>query len=338
MRSRDRSATSVRRFCPAVLMFLCSIASAGTAAAVVLQPGDIVMVQHGNGGEYPVYRNQVVRLDPATLAPTLIGVAGIATSVTAVAVDRTTRILLADRDAGIVVVDAGTGAQSVLVGTGLLGGSPGGLCAAPSGEIFASVNGSVPGIVRVSPDGGSVTPVSSGGLLTGPSGIAMGPDGSLYVCESSPADNGIRPGSSFHGRGSIVRVNPASGSQTLVAASAYFMGPFAIAFTGPGEVWTANTGSVAGRLGCFIRTRVSDGASQPAEPFDCRSQGIAATDDGTIYASDCHTIGPDCSTLFTIRFPGSGEATGLGGPMAVVPAGAVPVRRSSWGGVKTIYR
>ena len=98
-------------------------------------------------------------------------------------------------------------------------------------------------------------------------------------------------------------------------------------------------GAVAGRRGCFISTTLSDGTSRQADAtFDCRSSGLVRATDGAMIVSDCHTIGPDCYTPYTKRLPNGPSVDGVGGRMAVVPQGVVPVRRSTWGTLKTIYR
>jgi sugar lactone lactonase YvrE len=194
--------------------------------------------------------------------------------------------------------------------------------------------------VRVTADGATVAPVTSGNHITYPGNLVLGPDGALYVTESMiPTDNGGVATFFIPGRGSIVRVDPASGSQTLVAADSLFMGPFDIAFVGPDEIWTAQGGYTSGRRGCFIRTRLSDGTSSFAiDPIDCRSRGLAVGADGTIYIADCHPIHIDCSTLFVKRLPDGPEVIGASGRMAIVPQDVVPTKRASWGSLKTIYR
>ena len=61
-------------------------------------------------------------------------------------------------------------------------------------------------------------------------------------------------------------------------------------------------------------------------------------DDGTVFVSDCNTIGPDCYTPYVRRLPDGPTYSGYGGPLAVVPAGVTPTRRGTWGNLKTIYR
>lgn len=326
--------TRSRAALPALLALL---AVAGCPAAeAALAPGDVVLIQSGDS--FAAYRYQIVRLDPATLAPTTISPAGgVVQNPAAVVVDRTGAILVADLTAGVVRVDGATGAQSVLTSVSRLGCAPTGICLDPMGGFYLSVNGTLAGVVHLSADGGTVVPVSTGGLLAGPGGLAVGPVGALYVCEGAlPPDNG--GSSSIHGRGSIVRVEPGSGAQAQIAADPLFYGPFDIAFVGLDEVWTAQAGSVAGRFGCFVRTRLSTGISVLVSTSPCRSQGLAGASGDPVFFSDCNTIGPDCAQLYTSRSPGGPVLLGFGGHLAVVPDGVTPVQHKSWGRLKTIYR
>lgn len=309
--------------------------AARPAVAAPLAPGDVVLVQAYD--TFGVYGGQIVRLDPATLAPTTISPSGgLVRYAKAVVVDRTGDILVADLTAGIVRVDATTGAQSVLATITALGGSPTGICLAPAGGFYVSVDGSPAAVVHLASDGATVIPVSTGGMLAYPGGLAVGPDGALYVAEGAlPPDNG---GGTLQNRGSIVRVEAGSGAQTLIAADSLFNGPFAIAFAAPDEIWTAQAGSVAGRYGCFVRTRLSTGRSFLVSSSPCRSHGLAAMPGRPIYVSDCNTLGPDCSQLYTERYPGGPILVHYGGPLAIAPDGIVPVRQGTWGMLKTIYR
>jgi hypothetical protein len=172
---------------------------------------------------------------------------------------------------------------------------------------------------------GAPTLVSSAGMLQGPAGLTAAADGQLYVAEATlPATNG-----------SIVRVDPISGAQSLVATNALFVHPFDIAFWDSDDLVTLQYGAVAGRQGCFIKTRISDGTSTEAWSSYCRSQGIAVGG-GHHAISDCATIGPDCSTLYVSN--GTAQINQVGGILAVVPDGATPARTTSWGRLKTIYR
>jgi sugar lactone lactonase YvrE len=318
----------------ALLACAAVLSSATAGGAATLHPGDLILAQSNFTSTA-----FIIQIDPVTLAPTIISGRPFVSEPRSVAVDHAGRILVADFHQGIVHVDAATGDQSVLAGTAALGGAPAGICLAPDGGLFVSVQGATPGVVRVDASGSSVTPVTSGNRISYPGNLTLGPDGALYVTENSiPEDNGgVING--IRGHGSIVRVDPGSGAQTVVAADSLFLGPFDIAFVGPDEVWTANRGYVAGRRGCFVSTHVSDGASAFALPFSpCRSQGIAVAEDGTVFVSDCNTIGPDCAARYIRRLPDGPQLMGYGGPMAVVPSTVTPARRSTWGSLKTIYR
>lgn len=327
-------ASARRRMLPALGACSLAAALASPCGAVTLQPGDVVLAAYTY--TLPAL---IAKLDPVTMDPTPISYGPIVSIPEAVAVDRQGRILVADLNQGIVQVDAATGAQTLLASAALLGGQSKGICVAPDGALFVSVLGSAPGVVRLAADGSSVTPVTSGNHITYPGGLTLGPDGALYVAEiATPEDNGgIING--IRGHGSIVRVDPGSGGQTMIAADSLFLGPFDIAFVNPDEVWTANHGYVAGRRGCFVSTRISTGLSTFALQFSpCRSQGIAVADNGTVFVSDCNTIGPDCYTRYVKRLPDGPIYSGNGGPLAVVPAGVTPTRRGTWGNLKTIYR
>jgi len=69
-------------------------------------------------------------------------------------------------------------------------------------DVFvASGNSNV--ILRINPNTGEQTNVSSGGSLTGPTGLDVGPDGNLYVATFS---------------NSILRIDPNDGAQTIITS------------------------------------------------------------------------------------------------------------------------
>jgi hypothetical protein len=302
--------------------------------AVELHAGDLVIVATYYD---PATVGRVYRLDPTTLVPTPIGATALAQTPFSVAVDHSGGILIADGAHGLVAVDPRTATASVLADAAALGGNAAGVCVSPAGVVFVSVYGTTGAVVRVS-SGGSIQPISTGGLLHTPFGLTLGPDGALYVAEEGlPADNGTSP-FGFPSHGSIVRIDPGGGAQSLIATSSLFLGPYAILFNGSDEVWTAQEGSVAGREGCFIRTRLSTGLSDQVGTTSCRSHGLTRTADGTMVLSDCNTIGPDCYSPYTTRYPGGPTLNNLAGALALVPSDVVPVSRTTWGSLKTIYR
>lgn len=101
-----------------------------------------------------------------------------------------------------------------------------GLALESNGEILAASQpnafGSLPRVLRVDPGTGSVSDVSSAGLLQYPAGIAVDSQGFIYVTD------GAGPGP-----GKIVRVDPISGSQTLVSSGVGIVEPHGLAVVPP---------------------------------------------------------------------------------------------------------
>ncbi|MBD0283210.1 MAG: PKD domain-containing protein [Thermoleophilaceae bacterium] len=119
---------------------------------------------------------------------------------------------------------------------------------------FASDDASPDGaVIRVDPTTGAQTAVSSGGELVDPAGVAVAPDGALYVLENV----GRR------GEPAVIRVDPHSGAQSTVAEGGELCYPFGIALEADGDILVTDYGDhgVAGRpvvdcprdAGCLIR-------------------------------------------------------------------------------------
>jgi DNA-binding beta-propeller fold protein YncE len=87
-------------------------------------------------------------------------------------------------------------------------------------------------IVRVDPVTGRQSLVTSGNLLVDPAGLAVAPNGLIYVVENV-GTNG-QPG--------VVTVNPANGAQTLVTEGGQLCYPFGIALHQDGSVLVTNYG------------------------------------------------------------------------------------------------
>jgi hypothetical protein len=94
------------------------------------------------------------------------------------------------------------------------------------GSLYATVPEAGPGgrVVRVDPSTGAQTVVASGsrgGLLSRPFGITGTASGNLVVVNYH-STAGAPPGT-------VVTINPRSGSQTLLASGGYLRQPFAVA-------------------------------------------------------------------------------------------------------------
>jgi hypothetical protein len=293
--------------------------------AATLKSGDFVLADRSTYGSC-----RIVVLDHATFAPTVVSAGPLVTNPAHVAIDVQGRIFVTDYYQGLVAIDAVTGSQSVFASIAQLGGTPSGVLTTPDGKLYVSVD--QPGrVLRLDPVTGVPATVTSGGLLSFPAALASGPDGMLYVAEN------VQPL-----RGSIVRVDPASGGQALIASSLVsdFRYPIDIAVSN-GIAYTAENGFNDGRGGCFEESQLTDGATVLSSLSSyCRSKGIAVASDGMIAYSDCIPVNQVCSTFVVGRNTDGAVVTGMGGPLGAVPEGLnpTPAKTSTWGHLKSIYR
>jgi sugar lactone lactonase YvrE len=89
-------------------------------------------------------------------------------------------------------------------------------------------------IVRVDPRSGAQSVVSKGGALVDPAGVAVAPDGTLYVVENVGAA----------GDPAVIRIDPVSGAQTVVTQGGELCNPFGIALEPSGEVVVVDYGTL----------------------------------------------------------------------------------------------
>jgi sugar lactone lactonase YvrE len=91
-------------------------------------------------------------------------------------------------------------------------------------------------VIRVDPLSGRQSLLSSGGEFFDPAGIAVAPDGQIYVVDNRAPDND----------GAVIRVDPRTGAQTVVTERSSEPGrdkldlPFGIAVEGDGKLLVAN--------------------------------------------------------------------------------------------------
>jgi len=234
------------------------------------------------------------------------------------------------------------------------------------------------GVVSVDPSSGATSVVAPLATLGEgrPSGLAVGPSGSLFVSMQSAisprvieltsagafvrvvTSGGLLPmpaGLAFgtdgvlyvcttipYGQGSgggIARVDPASGAQSAVAGAGVLIGPYHIAVAPDGALWTVQYGAFsARRSGCVVRTQLPGGDSETVPYGSCTSRGIAIRADGVTVVADCMRIHGDCWDPVTYFYPSGFSMFGLSGPVAVVPDLMTPSRRDSWGRLKILYR
>lgn len=126
------------------------------------------------------------------------------------------------------------------------------------------------GVIRVDPETGVQTEVSSGGFFSNPTGIALEADGNILI-----GDWGDFPGV-------IIRVDPATGAQTIVSAGGFLVTPIGIAVEADGSLLVSDASARAViRIDPVtgVQTIVSSGGTfQPL--------GIALEADGNILVAD----------------------------------------------------
>jgi hypothetical protein len=114
-------------------------------------------------------------------------------------------------DNKIVKINPSSGAQELVAGGGLLNAAaPVDLARAATGEIYVAMGVFGPAaVLKVTPEG-AVSPLATGGLLSGPAGITFGRAGELIVADDD---------------GQLIKVDPVTGAQTLFLADAPFTSP-----------------------------------------------------------------------------------------------------------------
>lgn len=252
--------TWVRRF---LLAVACLVASA-PAPAVVLQPGDLLVVDAGSAA--PAVPARVIRIHPGTGAQEIVTSGGHLVEPLAIAIEPAGTLLVADGGgaggAAIVRIDPATGAQ------GILGdGAPVGIAVDPgTGEIFIT-DGFDGGVLTVDPATGATTPLAGGAPLDFTQSLVFAPDGLLYVAD-------------FDVAWSVVRVDPADGDASPLAASLSFVGGLAAS---AGSVWATQPEQDA-----VVRLALPGGSATPVSsgndlrfPF-----GVAVEAGGTLVVAD----------------------------------------------------
>jgi gluconolactonase len=169
-------------------------------------------------------------------------------------------------------------------------------------------------VTRVHPDGRKETVAEPGGS---PNGLAVGPDGALYVCNSGGWDfmeigdytipESVLPAN--HSGGRIERIDPATGAITVLYTECdghALIGPNDLVFDAHGGMWFTDHGRREGRVqhvGAIYYAQ-PDGSSIREVVFPSESpNGIGLSPDGTVlYAAETHT-----GRLYAWNVTGPGE-------------------------------
>lgn len=287
------------------------------ASAEELAPGDLVLFSTG-------WTCGIYRLDPVTLSPTpvsdCLGFGGGAHHMT---VDRRGRLFVTDEVRGIVEVLPATGAKSVLVPVETLGGPPRGIGKEADGDLLVTLQSSPPRLVRIDANTGAITVLAEGGLLLAPTGVDVAPDGTILVADQNARMN---PVTNVQCVGGLLRIDPGTGAQTLVAADPLFYYPQDLVCAGGDSIWIVNKGRTLRSIGGELTiTRLSNGVTSEAPVGFFNSQGVARLPSGCVAYSGCEPVHGDCQYPYVAVYGGNG--VGLGnymGTLAVVPDREVP--------------
>jgi gluconolactonase len=176
-------------------------------------------------------------------------------------------------------------------------------------------------ITRVQPDGRKETAAEPGGS---PNGLAIGPDGALYVCNSGGWDyhefgDFTIPKTELpahHSGGRLERVDLASGAVEVLYTACGddpLIGPNDLVFDAHGGIWFTDHGRHAGRVlhpGGVYYAR-PDGSSIREVVFPSESpNGIGLSPDGTrLYVAETHT---GRVKSYNVTGPGELEGTAAG--------------------------
>lgn len=132
-------------------------------------------------------------------------------------------------------------------------------------------------VIRVRPQTGAQTAVTSGGAFVRPEGLALEPDGDILVVDACP----------YHETGSLVRVDPATGTRTTVSSGGSLVDPSGVTVERDGSIVVADPEAFGGSGG-LIRVDPSTGAqttlSSGGSFVDPRA--VALEDDGDIVVAD----------------------------------------------------
>jgi uncharacterized repeat protein (TIGR01451 family) len=159
--------------------------------------------------------------------------------------------------------------------------------APPPGDLFVvdlsvAPNQFLPGLIELSPAPGTphAIPVPLASIFVSPTGVAVAPDGTVYVVDNTCCANGW---------GAIIRVDPVSGAQTILAdavtppaSTNYLLSPWGITVARDGTIYVSDL------LHGIIRVNPTTGQQTLISQGQLLNNpmGIAATADGNVFVAD----------------------------------------------------
>lgn len=182
-------------------------------------------------------------------------------------------------------------------------------------------------LTRVAPDGTTSTVAETGG---GPNGLAVGPDGALYVTNNGGCFDwqdvlgmtfpGSPPPVSYPGHGSLQRVDLATGEITVLAThcgDVPLRAPNDLVFDGSGGLWFTDHGVREERSSdrtAFYWCRADGSDLVEVAVLDAPNGIGLSPDESRVYVAETHT-----GRLWAWNVDGPGEVSGAG---MLAPKGA----------------
>ncbi|HYN49578.1 MAG TPA: PKD domain-containing protein [Thermoleophilaceae bacterium] len=143
-------------------------------------------------------------------------------------------------------------------------------------------------IIRVDPITGRQSLLAGGAPLVDPAGLAVAPNGAIYVADNYEADNS----------GRVIRIDPASGAQAVIAEGPPLDLPFGILVDRDGSLVVSNRvlpGSCAPALvGNLVRIQPNTGAQELLSSGSLFSYPLGVALDGAgriVFANECGAPG-----------------------------------------------
>jgi DNA-binding beta-propeller fold protein YncE len=138
----------------------------------------------------------------------------------------------------------------VTVALALLGLAPAADASVAVNDFLVTDYGNASGsLSRVDAITHTVSILSSGGLIVRPFGVAIGPQGQIYLSDS---------GSS--GPGAVLRIDPATGSQSIITSGGQLVDPFGIAVGPDGTIFVTDLASGGAGVGAVFAINPSTGS------------------------------------------------------------------------------
>lgn len=255
---------------------------ANSAGRSALKKGDILYVDSGNAVE----GGGLFKLDPQTGERTVVSMGGLLQMPFSVSVDAKSGLAVVSDSGRLIAVDPSSGSQAVIADNRNRNlGMPLGMDFDARGDLVVA---NAQNIIRLEARAEEPQVLSSGGSMRCPLGVAAGRNGDLFVVNMGfPAE--------------ILRVNPRTGSQTVVTRGGMLNSPQAIAVSGE-NLYVTDVATAGGNFGIGRVLRIDATTGKQSVVSEggllVGPVGIAIGADGKLIVADPYTINPASPDLY----------------------------------------